>query len=225
MSAQVSGSSRSRRLTLIFILVALAVLVADQCLKVWIKTHFYFGEDMEILPFFHLRFIQNNGMAFGMEIGSKMLLTSFRILLVGFLTWYIYRLIKVNLVSTGYIVAISLITAGAFGNIIDCVLYGEIFNNPYPPEVATFVPFGTGYGTWFHGLVVDMLYFPLFEFTWPSWFPFIGGEHFSFFDPVFNIADSAITVGMFMIVLFYSKYLSRRYYALPEDKESDKSKD
>ncbi len=177
---------------------------------------------MEILPFFHLRFIENNGMAFGMEIGSKLVLTSFRILLVGFLCWYIYRLIKVNLVSAGYIVAISLITAGAFGNIIDCVLYGEIFTNPYAPEVASFVPLGTGYGTWFHGLVVDMLYFPLFEFYWPSWIPFIGGDRFSFFDPVFNIADSAITVGMFMIVLFYSKYLSRRYYTLPKDAESDK---
>lgn len=222
MNGTPTCNCRARQLTVLFILVALAVIAADQCLKIWIKTHFYFGEDMEILPFFHLRFIENNGMAFGMEIGSKLVLTSFRILLVGFLCWYIYRLIKVNLVSAGYIVAISLITAGAFGNIIDCVLYGEIFTNPYPPEVASFVPLGTGYGTWFHGLVVDMLYFPLFEFYWPSWIPFIGGDRFSFFDPVFNIADSAITVGMFMIVLFYSKYLSRRYYTLPKDAESDK---
>lgn len=222
MNGTPTCNCRPRQLTVLFILVALAVIAADQCLKIWIKTHFYFGEDMEILPFFHLRFIENNGMAFGMEIGSKLVLTSFRILLVGFLCWYIYRLIKVNLVSAGYIVAISLITAGAFGNIIDCVLYGEIFTNPYPPEVASFVPLGTGYGTWFHGLVVDMLYFPLFEFYWPSWIPFIGGDRFSFFDPVFNIADSAITVGMFMIVLFYSKYLSRRYYTLPKDAESDK---
>ena len=102
---------------------------------------------------------------------------------------------------------LALITAGAFGNIIDCVCYGEFFTNPYPPTVARLVPWGEGYGGVFHGLVVDMLYFPLFTFTWPSWMPWFGGHEFSFFDPVFNIADAAITVGMIAIVLFYTRYI------------------
>lgn len=104
-------------------------------------------------------------------------------------------------------VSVALVTAGAFGNIIDCVFYGEIFSNPFPPQIASFVPWGDGYGGIFQGLVVDMLYFPLFSFQWPQWIPWLGGSTFSFFDPVFNIADSAITVGMILIILFYSKYL------------------
>lgn len=198
--------------------VAVLVVVLDQALKFWVKTSFYLGEDVELLPFFQLRFIQNNGMAFGMEFGSKLLLTIFRMSLVGLLVWYICRLVKAAKVPVGYMVAVALVTAGAFGNIIDCVFYGEIFNNPYPPETATLVPIGTGYGTWFHGLVVDMLYFPLFEFQWPQWLPLLGGQTFSFFDPVFNLADAAITVGMFMVILFYSKYLGRQWYE-PEKSE------
>lgn len=211
--APAPSGGRALKLTGIAIAVCALVLIADQWLKVWIKTHFYFGEDLEILPFFHLRFIENNGMAFGMEFGSKLLLTTFRILLVGFLGWYLYRLIRASRAATGYIVAIALIAAGAFGNIIDCVLYGEIFTNPYPPQTATLVPLGQGYGTWFHGLVVDMFYFPLFSFEWPAWMPFVAGERFSFFDPVFNIADAAITVGMALIICFYSKYLGKKYYS------------
>lgn len=198
--------------------VAVLVVVLDQALKFWVKTSFYLGEDVELLPFFQLRFIQNNGMAFGMEFGSKLLLTIFRMSLVGLLVWYICRLVKAAKVPVGYMVAVALVTAGAFGNIIDCVFYGEIFTNPYPPETATLVPIGTGYGTWFHGLVVDMLYFPLFEFQWPQWLPLVGGQTFSFFDPVFNLADAAITVGMFMVILFYSKYLGRQWYE-PEKSE------
>lgn len=198
--------------------VAVLVVVLDQALKFWVKTSFYLGEDVELLPFFQLKFIQNNGMAFGMEFGSKLLLTIFRMSLVGLLVWYICRLVKAAKVPVGYMVAVALVTAGAFGNIIDCVFYGEIFTNPYPPETATLVPIGTGYGTWFHGLVVDMLYFPLFEFQWPQWLPLVGGQTFSFFDPVFNLADAAITVGMFMVILFYSKYLGRQWYE-PEKSE------
>ncbi|MBO4978643.1 MAG: lipoprotein signal peptidase [Muribaculaceae bacterium] len=204
------------------IAVAVAVLVIDQLSKFWIKTHFYLGEDFEVLPFFHIRFIENNGMAFGMEFGSKLLLTAFRIVLVGFLIWYLRRLIRLGRAPMRYIVAVSLVAAGAFGNIIDCVFYGEIFNNPYPPEVASLVPFGHGYGTWFHGLVVDMLYFPLFSFQWPDWLPFVGGRTFSFFDPVFNIADSAITVGMALIIIFFSKYLGRYYYSEAVDADGNK---
>ena len=177
-------------------------------MKVWIKTHFYLGEDMEILPFFHLHFIQNNGMAFGWEFGSKLLLTGFRIVMVGVLAWLLWRFVRDHSKPAGFLAALAAITAGAAGNIVDCVLYGEIFTNPWPPQIATFTDLGHGYGQWFQGLVVDMLWFPLFSFNWPQWIPFVGGEHFSFFDPVFNIADSAITVGVLVIILFYSRHIS-----------------
>ena len=198
---------KSLKLSLTAWIIIAAVIILDQAMKIWIKTSFYLGEDLEILPWFHLRFIQNNGMAFGIELGSKLFLTFFRIVLVCMLVWYILRLIRKASVPCGYMACLALITAGAFGNIIDCVCYGEIFTNPYPPTVARLVPWGEGYGGVFHGLVVDMLYFPLFTFTWPSWMPWFGGHEFSFFDPVFNIADAAITVGMIAIVLFYTRYI------------------
>ena len=198
---------KSLKLSLTAWIIIAAVIILDQAMKIWIKTSFYLGEDLEILPWFHLRFIQNNGMAFGIELGSKLFLTFFRIVLVCLLVWYILRLIRKASVPCGYMACLALITAGAFGNIIDCVCYGEIFTNPYPPTVARLVPWGEGYGGVFHGLVVDMLYFPLFTFTWPSWMPWFGGHEFSFFDPVFSIADAAITVGMIAIVLFYTRYI------------------
>jgi len=189
------------------LLVALAVILVDQIVKIWVKTHFYLGESVEVLPFFELKFVQNNGMAFGMEIGSKLLLTIFRITVVSALVWYMVRIARRADVCRGYLVTLALIAAGAGGNIIDCVFYGEIFSNPWPTQVASFVPWGEGYSSLFHGLVVDMLYFPLFSFTWPEWVPLVGGSVFSFFDPVFNIADSAITIGIFILLLFYTKYL------------------
>lgn len=186
-------------------LVVLAVIVVDQIVKVYIKTHFYLGEAYPVLPFFEIRFIQNNGMAFGMELGSKLFLTLFRIVVVGLLCWYIWRVARRAKYPTGYVVTLALICAGALGNIVDCVFYGQIYDNPMPPFVAHFVPFGEGYAPLLHGLVVDMLYFPLFSFTWPEWMPLVGGSEFSFFDPVFNIADSAITVGMFILICFYTR--------------------
>lgn len=191
---------------LVFGVVAI-VIILDQALKLWIKTNFYLGEDYEILPWFHLRFVQNNGFAFGMELGSKVFLTLFRIVFGGFLCWYLYRIARTARVALGYMVMVALCVAGAFGNVIDCVFYGEIFNNPYPPEVATFVLLGEGYAPWLQGRVVDMFWFPLFSFRWPEWMPFVGGEVFSFFDPVFNIADAAISVGIIAIILFYSRFL------------------
>ncbi len=197
-----------RRRSLLCAGVAAAILILDQALKIWVKTNFYLGEDLEILPFFHLHFIQNNGMAFGWEIGSKLFLTAFRFVMVGVLIWLLARFVKDADKPSGFLAALAAITAGAAGNIIDCVFYGEIFSNPWPPEIASFTAIGTGYGRWFQGLVVDMLWFPLFSFDWPSWLPWIGGRHFSFFDPVFNIADAAITVGMAVIILFYSRHIA-----------------
>ena len=158
-------------------------------------------------------------MAFGMEVIGKMFLSLFRIIAVGFIGYYIYTLIKRGY-STGFVVCIALIWAVAFGNTIDSVFYGEIFSeslpamkNSYgevviPGQVAEFVSVGNGYSSWLHGKVVDMLSFPLFSGTYPSWFPKVGGESFTFFSPIFNIADSAITVGSFILILFYRKTLS-----------------
>ncbi|MDE5837678.1 MAG: lipoprotein signal peptidase [Paramuribaculum sp.] len=199
---------------LVALAVILLVVILDQIIKIWIKTHFYLGEDYRIFNWFQLVFVQNNGMAFGMEMGSKLFLTLFRIVAVAVLGWIIYRIRQKEWVSTGFIVCIALITAGAAGNIIDCLFYGLIFNNPYPPEVAVLFPEGGGYAPLFHGMVVDMFYFPLFSFDWPQWMPVIGGKNFLFFQPVFNLADAAISVGMIVLILFYSKYLTTDHSTL-----------
>ena len=204
-----AAKNRSKTLAWIAWAIVIIVIVADQASKIWVKTHFYIGEDVEITPWFHLHFVQNNGMAFGMDFLNKYILTVMRLGLFGFLVWYIRRLCQRATVPVGYMVCIALIAAGAFGNIIDCVFYGEIFSNPYPPETAGFVSWGNGYGGILQGLVVDMLYFPLFSFTWPDWIPVVGGNVFSFFDPVFNIADVAISTGMIAIVIFYFKLMER----------------
>lgn len=188
------------------ILIAV-IIILDQALKIWVKTSFYWGESVEILPFFQLRFVQNPGMAFGWQLGSKLFLTIFRIIAVVALIFYIVKIRKLRLLPMGYLVCVAMVTAGAMGNIFDCVFYGEIFNNPYPPRVASFVPWGDGYASLFHGMVVDMLYFPLFSFSWPEWMPWVGGSVFSFFDPVFNLADASISVGMIALIIFYHKYI------------------
>ena len=188
-------------------IIIFLVIVIDQIIKIWVKTNMYWGEDIEIFSWFHIRFVQNNGMAFGMELGSKLFLTLFRIVAVGVLIWIICKLCKSKSYPKGFVACVSLIAAGAAGNIFDCLFYGEIFTNPYPPQIAEFVPWGEGYASLFHGLVVDMFYFPLFSFEWPQWIPLFGGKIFSFFDPVFNFADAAISVGMIVLILFYSKYL------------------
>ncbi len=193
--------------------VILLVVILDQILKIWVKTGFYLGEDYRMFDWFQLVFVQNNGMAFGMEMGSKLFLTLFRIVAVGVLIWIIARLRNRPWVSCGFMVCIALITAGAAGNIIDCVFYGLIFNNPMPPEVAVMFPEGGGYAPVFHGMVVDMFYFPLFSFNWPEWVPWVGGENFLFFQPVFNLADAAISVGMIVLILFYGKQLSADHQA------------
>lgn len=189
-------------------IIILGVLIIDQIVKIWVKTHMYLGQEFVITDWFRIYFIENNGIAFGMELGSKLFLTMFRIVAVGLLIYYICRIKNRTDIKTGYIVCCALITAGAAGNIIDSVFYGMIFNNPYPPEVAVMFPPEGGYAPVFHGRVVDMLYFPLFSFYWPDWVPFVGGDYFLFFQPIFNIADAAITVGILVLIIFYSKYLS-----------------
>ena len=202
------------------LIVIAIVIIADQAMKIWVKTNFYLGEDLHITDWFQLYFIENNGMAFGMEFGSKLFLTLFRLVLAGALIWYIFRIKNRPYIKSGFLVCIALIVAGAIGNIIDCLFYGLIFNNPMPPEVAVMFPADGGYGTLFHGRGVDMLYFPLFSFTWPSWMPWVGGQEFLFFQPIFNIADAAITVGMLVLIIFYSRQLSdSNPVALPDNSE------
>lgn len=206
--------------------IIIFILIADQVLKIWVKTHFYLGESYQIFPWFEIKFIQNNGMAFGMELISKLLLTFGRIIAVILFIWLLAKLIRSNKLRKGFLIAFALIIAGAAGNVIDCVFYGEIFNNPYPPEVATLFPEGGGYAGWFEGKVVDMLYFPLFSFYWPEWIPGIGGNYFSFFEYIFNIADASITIGVLLLIFFYSKdvsvawnYLSEKQKTVDEKKE------
>ena len=175
----------------------------------------YLGESHTITSWFQIYFVENNGMAFGMELGSKLFLTLFRIAAVGVLLWIIYRLSKHPETKKGFLTCVALITAGAAGNIFDSVFYGLIFNNPLPPQIAEFMPVEGGYAPMLYGKVVDMLYFPLFSFYWPDWVPFVGGEYFLFFQPIFNIADSAITVGMIIMILFYSKHI-----AIPQSENS-----
>lgn len=193
-------------------IIIVCVILLDQLLKIWVKTNFFYGEEYVITDWFRLLFIENNGMAFGMEFGSKLLLTLFRVIAVTLFIYYIYRIKDKKFFQTGYLVCVSLITAGALGNVIDCVFYGVIFDNPMPPFTATLFPEGGAYGTWFHGRVVDMLYFPLVEWNWPEWLPVIGGDHFIFFQPIFNLADAALSVGVIILILFYSK----NFYAKEE---------
>jgi len=187
------------------------VLLVDQLLKVWIKTNMYLGQEFSVLgDWFLIHFVENNGMAFGIEFAGeygKMFLSLFRIVAVAGIGWYMIKLIKKEEVPMGFIFCIALIFAGAIGNIIDSAFYGLIFNESYG-QVAQLLPEEGGYSSFLHGKVVDMFYFPLFSGRYPEWLPFWGGNDFLFFRPVFNIADSAITIGIFSILLFYRQLFS-----------------
>ena len=191
----------------IALLVIFSVLIIDQIIKVWIKTHMYWHESIRVTDWFYIYFTENNGMAFGMEILGKLFLTSFRIVAVTIIGWFLYKFVKQG-VKTGFIICISLILTGALGNIIDSVFYGVLFNESTHSQIASFLPEGGGYASLFYGKVVDMFYFPIIDTNWPQWLPFIGGQHFIFFSPIFNFADAAISCGIISLLLFYSKYLN-----------------
>lgn len=188
--------------------IILVVLIADQALKIWVKTHMYLGQEYFIIgDWFRMHFTENEGMAFGLTIGGdygKIALSVFRIVAVLFIGIYLFTLLKKKTPS-GLIASISLIFAGAMGNIIDSVFYGKIFTDSIN-RVAEMFPDEGGYETWFHGKVVDMLYFPIYQGYLPDWLPFWKDSYFIFFRPVFNIADVAITVGVFMIIIFQRSY-------------------
>ena len=203
---------------LLALLMVSAAVVIDQIIKIVVKLSMYLHESFAVCgDWFYIYFTENPGMAFGMELGSKLFLTLFRVVAVSFLAYYLYRIVRSPKFPTGYIVCIALVLAGAAGNIIDCLFYGEIFSDSHG-AIATFVPWGEGYGDFFYGKVVDMFHFPLFSFDWPEWLPFVGGEHFVFFSPIFNFADACISCSVVIIALFYYKYVS---YSLKDDAEKN----
>ena len=201
-------------------LIIALVIVIDQVTKIWVKTHFYIGEQVDVTSWFKLLFIENNGMAFGMELGSKLLLTTFRILASAGCIYYLWRLRSRLDIPKGYVACIALFIAGALGNVIDCIAYGLIFNSPIPPQVAQMFPPGGGYSSLFNGRVVDMLYFPLCEWNWPQWMPWIGGNHFVFFQPIFNVADASLSIGVISLLLFYPKQIVAETSDKNEDTEN-----
>ncbi len=204
------------------IIIILLVLFFDQLLKFWVKTNMMLGDEFIIAKnWFIIHFVENNGMAFGLEFGNsigKYFLSIFRIVAIGAIGWYINKLWKRD-VPFGIIVCFSLIMAGAIGNILDSAFYGLIFNESYG-QVATLFPAGGGYSSFLQGRVVDMFYFPLISGNYPSWVPFVGGEDFIFFRPVFNMADSSITVGIISILIFYRRFFDEKHvHAEPEKVE------
>lgn len=185
--------------------VIAAVLIIDQIIKIWIKTHMMLGDEFSVFgQWFYIHFVENNGMAFGMEMGGsagKVFLSVFRIVAVIVIAYYLVRLCRRG-GKTSLVACIALVWAGAVGNIIDSVFYGVIFDSSWG-QVATLFPEAGGYSTWLHGRVVDMFFFPLIESTWPQWVPWVGGESFVFFRPVFNFADASISVGVVLLLLFH----------------------
>ena len=204
------------------VLVVLAVLLIDQMIKIWVKTSMTLHESIHVTDWFYITFIENNGMAFGMQLGSKIVLSLFRVIAISALGYYIWLEVK-RKAKTGYLVCLSLVLAGAAGNLIDCMFYGLVFNASSPYYLSYFVPFGTGYAPFLMGKVVDMFYFPLIETEWPMWMPFVGGDHFVFFSPVFNFADSCISVSVVWILLFYRQEISRMSFSKVIDKPKDQA--
>lgn len=216
----------NKKQVIISIAIIVLVLIIDQIIKIEVKTNMTLGQHIPITSWFQIAFVENNGMAFGMSIGSKLLLTTFRIITVGFLLWYIMRLTRRQF-KTGFIVCLSMIVAGAIGNIVDCIFYGEIFTQSTHIDIAKLVPWGEGYGSVLEGRVVDMFYFPLIEWDMPGWMwlndiPLIPNayEHCIFFSPVFNFADANISVGVVVLAIFYRKTLSKCLNAKKEESEA-----
>ncbi len=199
------GRKGKRRLSLAILIIALVAV--DQCVKVWVKTDFRLHESLRVTDWFFINFIENEGMAYGMTIGSKTFLSLFRLAAVVLLGMYIHHMVGRG-GRTRWLFLLALIEAGAIGNILDCMFYGLVFTASSPYYASYLVPFGTGYAPFLMGKVVDMFYFPLIVGTYPDWFPFYGGSDFVFFSPVFNVADSCISVGIVCLLLFCRRELT-----------------
>lgn len=202
-------------------ILVLTLLIIDQIVKFWIKTNMTIGESIPVFgDWFQIYFIENNGMAFGMQFGGelgKLALSLFRIVLIGFIIYYLRNLVKTKAPS-GVLYGVSLILVGAVGNVIDSMFYGIIFNESTFTQVAQLFPPEGGYSSFLHGKVVDMLYFPIIDTTLPDWIPFRGGEKFVFFRPIFNIADSCITIGVTYLLIF-----KRGFFSKEADKQPKKA--
>lgn len=191
---------------MVALIVAIALII-DQAIKLSVKMGMRLYESIHVTDWCYIYFTENPGMAFGMEIFGKLFLTFIRIIAIACFIYYVYK-IRGKGFPRGYLVCVALIIAGAAGNIVDCVLYGPIFSESTPYAVSQLVPWGDGYAPLLKGKVVDMFYFPLVEWNWPDWLPFIGGNHFIFFSPIFNFADACISCGVIAILLFYSKCMN-----------------
>lgn len=188
-------------------MILVAVLIVDQIIKIWVKTTMPLHDSIRITDWFYISFIENNGMAWGMQIGPKLVLSLFRVVAIAFLSYYIWMQARTR-VRWGYIACLSMVLAGAMGNLVDCMFYGLVFDESTATHVSQMFA-GEGYAPFLKGRVVDMFYFPLIDTTLPTWLPIWGGERFTFFDPVFNFADSSISVGLVLLLLFYRKELSK----------------
>ncbi|MBQ6573247.1 MAG: lipoprotein signal peptidase [Bacteroidales bacterium] len=191
-------------------LLVILLLVIDQVIKFAVKLNMTIGESIPVFgDWFQICFIENNGMAFGMQFGGsvgKLALSLFRVVLIGFIIVYLRKLIKKAGTPTGVLVGLSLVLVGAIGNVVDCLFYGEIFSASTYSQVAQLFPPDGGYTGFLYGKVVDMFYFPIIDTVLPEWVPFYGGEHFIFFRPIFNFADACISVSVIYMLLFQRKF-------------------
>lgn len=188
-------------------IIITVILIIDQLIKIHVKTTMTLGESVKVTDWFYITFIENNGMAWGMTFVNKLFLSLLRVVAVSAIGWFIWQVVRQK-GRTVYVAFLSMVLAGAAGNILDSMFYGLCFTSSNPYSVAYAVPFGTGYANFLMGKVVDMFYFPIIHSTWPTWVPIVGGNSFTFFSPVFNFADAAITTGVFCLLLFCSKDLS-----------------
>ena len=197
----------------VLLLVGIGLVIIDQVIKILVKTNMSIGENFNVIgQWFKIYFIENEGMAFGMKFGGsvgKFMLSLFRIVLFGALVYWIRALLKKPGTPSGVTVGLTLIAAGAMGNIIDCLFYGILFSESTYSSVAEFLPDGGGYAPFFFGKVVDMFYFPIIDTTFPEWLPLIGGNPFRFFAPVFNFADSCVTCGALYLIFFQWKFFAK----------------